>query len=1045
MLYLYNKAVPKYYLTSRPPTAMALPNNGAPLVSSTPQQEAFDVGQMRSFLMQAPAAIALLEGPAQVYSFANPLYQQLFGRTNAALLGKPLRQVFPELKDQGVFELFDEVYRNAQPFTANEFKAVFTNEGKTKTGYYNFTIQPIKNEGGEVTTLMVHAYEVTAAVQERTKKEESEQRFAAAIQAIQGILWTNNAKGEMEGEQPAWSRLTGQRFDEYQGYGWASAVHPDDAQPTIDAWNEAVRERKTFVFEHRVKKSDGAWGYFSVRAIPLLNSGGDIREWVGVHTDITGQKQTAAQLEKSESYFRELTDTVPAIIWITRPDGFCTYLNKHWYDYTGQTAEEAEGFGWLNATHPDDKEEAGRLFIEATSGQKPYYMLYRLKHKSGEYRWAIDSGSPKYNSDGVFDGMIGTVVDVHEQKGAEGRIKESEEQFRQFSNNIQNLAWIADGEGWIHWYNQRWYDYTGTTLEEMQGWGWEKVHHPDHINRVVAFVTEAWKKPESFELTFPLRGADGVYRWFLTRAVPIINGEGKIIRWIGTNTDIDEQVVARKKVEASEARFRTLIEEAPVATCLFTGRELKIEIANEKIIAIMGKGPSVVGKPLAQAVPELAGQPFLQQLEEVFTTGQHFESRNARADLVVDGVPKIFYFDYIFKPLKNAEGEIYAILDMTIDVTDHVLARKELQESESRFRTLAEAIPQMVWVCDGKGRVEFFSQNWYNYTGSTPDQSLGHGWSSLVHPNDVAPTLANWNEAQANKAPVSVEYRLRNATGGYRWVLSKGNPVVDANGSIVRWFGACTDINEQKEFEKELEKQVAERTQELARSNEDLQQFAHVASHDLKEPVRKVRIFSAMLEEELTHTELGKAKKYIKKVQQGADRMLDMIEGVLNYSQTGVAQQLNDAVDLNKVIKDITTDFDLLLQQKDGSIIHNNLPVVKGAQVLLQQLFFNLVNNALKFSKEGVPPVITINATEGPKNGKQYVSIQVADNGIGFSPALSEKIFQTFVRLHPKDAYEGTGLGLALCKKIAERHGGTITAAGKEGEGAVFTVTLPIE
>ncbi len=276
--------------------------------------------------------------------------------------------------------------------------------------------------------------DVTEQKRWEEKLRQSKDRFQGAVQAVQGVLWTNNAKGEMEGEQPGWEALTGQSFAEYQGYGWSAAIHPDDVQATIEGWQKALAEKQLFVCEHRVKLKDGSYGIFAVRAVPVLNDDGSIREWVGVHTNITKERE------------------------------------------------------------------------------------------------------------------------------AQQALVESEDLFRTFSNNISNLAWIADGDGWIKWYNQRWYDYTGTTFDEMQGWGWEKVHHPDHRQRVVDLVKEIWKKPEPFELVFPLRAANRTYRWFLTRGEPIVDVNGKIIRWIGTNTDINEQIETAEALKRSELSVKMLME-----------------------------------------------------------------------------------------------------------------------------------------------------------------------------------------------------------------------------------------------------------------------------------------------------------------------------------------------------------------------------------------------------------------------------------------------------------------------------------------------------
>jgi len=241
----------------------------------------------------------------------------------------------------------------------------------------------------------------------------------------------------------------------------------------------------------------------------------------------------------------------------------------------------------------------------------------------------------------------------------------------------------------------------------------------------------------------------------------------------------------------------------------------------------------------------------------------------------------------------------------------------------------------------------------------------------------------------------------------------------------------------------QLEERINERTQELQRSNADLMQFAHVASHDLKEPVRKIRTFGLRLMQDLNGHSSESSKIYTEKILESASRMTTMIEGVLKYSSLNSSEQKTETVDLNEVISDIINDLEVMIQQSDAVIKLDTLPKVEGTQVLLYQLFYNLINNSLKFSKRDEKPVIEISGERSHPDDS--VEIIVSDNGIGFDPEYNEAIFNKFTRLNSKTRYDGTGLGLSLARKICERHHGTIVAAGIKNAGAVFTVTLPVK
>jgi hypothetical protein len=350
------------------------------------------------------------------------------------------------------------------------------------------------------------------------------------------------------------------------------------------------------------------------------------------------------------------------------------------------------------------------------------------------------------------------------------------------------------------------------------------------------------------------------------------------------------------------------------------------------------------------------------------------------------------------------------------------------------------------------GVIEYASKSWADYSGI---KNLSEAWKVMTHPDDWAPVMTMWQNAFATGTAFQNEVRLKNKEGEYRWHYGVGEPVRDSYGKVVKFIGAMTDIHVQKTFAEKLEKLVAERTQELKRSNEDLQQFAHVASHDLKEPVRKIRIFGNRISEEFGTSLPEKAQSYLTKMESAATRLTTMIDGVLMYSSLDSVVEYDQNVNLADTIHQIEEDLELLIAQKSAIIRYRNLPLIKGSSILIYQLFYNLLNNSLKFSKKDTVATIEISSkmvsagdllTYGLRGAeKNYVTIVIKDNGIGFNHSEAEKIFKTFSRLHAKDLYEGTGLGLALSKKIVERHGGAIAAESRENEGATFSVILPVK
>ncbi|RPD49022.1 CHASE domain-containing protein [Paracnuella aquatica] len=382
---------------------------------------------------------------------------------------------------------------------------------------------------------------------------------------------------------------------------------------------------------------------------------------------------------------------------------------------------------------------------------------------------------------------------------------------------------------------------------------------------------------------------------------------------------------------------------------------------------------------------------------------------------------------------------------------NRVLAEQYKAEKD-RYEIVSLSTNDIIWEWDIAANTVTCNKNFEVVLGyPLPDEPFSFAsWISYVHPEDRAGVVTDMQAfTKGDQKFWSGEYRLQKKDGTAIYILDRGRLIFDAAGKPASMVGSMINITErkmaedaQRRFNEELEQTVQARTLELQRSNEDLERFAHVASHDLKEPVRKMRTGIDLVKIRYQNV-LGDGVALIDRLAKSASRLNQMIESILAYSTVKFEAQNAEAVDLNEVLHHVTDDLELVISEKDAQVNVHPLPIIEGSPVLLHQLFYNLVNNALKFTRAGVKPVVTIESKPLHGSEQDWVEIRLSDNGIGFNEEEATKIFHSFVRLHPKDVFEGTGLGLALCKRVVERHGGTITATGQPGHGATFILTFP--
>ena len=495
--------------------------------------------------------------------------------------------------------------------------------------------------------------------------------------------------------------------------------------------------------------------------------------------------------------------------------------------------------------------------------------------------------------------------------------------------------------------------------------------------------------------------------------------------------------------------------QSPVATAIFRGPDLVIEMANKTMLTkIWGRaGSEVIGKKALEVFPELKGQKYPMLLQRVMREGKKY--REGESEAVVkraDGL-HTFFLDIEYRPLLDPGGAASAVMISVYDVTEKVLARRKVEEVVNQlevFKFVADNVTDFIGITDLNGVPLYVNKCGLERVGLSNLKKVT--LTDFFFPEDRKLIRETFLPKVAREGTGEIEIRFRHFTTAEPiWMLYNVVLVTDVTGKPYGFATVSKDISAQKEWMNELEQKVQARTialreanRQLRQSNQDLQQFAHVASHDLKEPVRKIRLFSGRLQDDFNEVLGEKGRTFVTKIADSTERMYAMINGVLNYSSLASIEAPFVDVDLTEILHKIQNDLEVLIDEKQGTLEFPTLPHVKGIPELLYQTFYNLVNNSLKFSKTGEDCLITIEHKYIDVQEDKFHRITLRDNGIGFDNSYAENIFATFTRLNSKEKYEGTGLGLSLCKKIVERHGGQISARGEKNKGAEFIILLPV-
>jgi len=513
------------------------------------------------------------------------------------------------------------------------------------------------------------------------------------------------------------------------------------------------------------------------------------------------EASAAEALRKSERNLASIINTIPTAAWTTRPDGYCDFLNQGWLGYVGMTAEQAKGWGWAEAIHPDDRNKLIEYWHSCLSSGSAVDTEARIRRFDNSYRWFLIRANPLRDESGNIIKWYGTCTDIEDRKRGEEDLRARELSWRQIVDNIPGLVATMGAMGDVEFLNRQILQYFGKTSEDLKNWSLVGAVHPDDLPQVIEARKKSIELGQIYEVEHRCRRADGVYRWFQVRGLPVRDPQNKITAWYLLLTDIEDRKRAEQKLRQSEADFRTITNNIPgfVHTMDPTG---EVEFVNDQILEYFGKAGQELKDWTQAGVVHPEDLPrVVETFKRSIETGQicEIELRCLRSD----GVYR--WFQSRGRPVRNAEGQITTWYFLLTDIDDRKRTEQKLQQSEKDLRTITDSIPQPIVVLSPDGKTLYVNQVALDLTGLTMDQLGEKGfWARIVHSDDLERLRTQRQERLSRGDPFELEFRSLLKNGQYRWQLMQYKPLRDEFGQIIRWYSTATDIDDRKRTEENL-------------------------------------------------------------------------------------------------------------------------------------------------------------------------------------------------------------------------------------------------
>jgi len=888
-----------------------------------------------------------------------------------------------------------------------------------------------------IVILMILAWAGTRKYDQAEKRlKQSEEKFrnvfenspvGKSITGVDGSLHVNKS----------FCDILGYTEEELKSKKWQEITHHDDIKESDDIILSLVNGEKSQArYEKRYIHKNGNIVWTDINTTLQRDNNNQPLFFITIINDITLKKDVERRIVMEKQYTDQLIDSLPGLFYQINPEGKFVRWNKNFEIVSGYSSKEMENISPTDLFEGEEKRSIseniqkvftfGSTTVEANFVSKdgtktPYYFsgkLITINEQSFLAGMGIDSTEMnrarqeiQISQHHLAQSQIIAQLGNFEWDAVQDKITGSDEFFRLFSVNRDQLSCYSQ---------------------------FNNLLHDQDRERVGKDVAESIKTKKTYDTEYRILLPDGNYKFIHAKGEVFTDDNNIPVQMIGTCQDI----TARKVEEEIRDRLIAIIEQSAdfIGTSDMQGNLLYHNPAAKKMIGLSEES-SMDG----MKIEDLCSERFLELVfkEGIPTAVKDGKWQSEIALKHADGheVP----VSHLLMVHKNPEGiPIYTSTVMR-DITNLKQAEEAIRESEERFRTMADSMPQLAWVAHADGFIYWYNRRWYEYTGTKPVQMEGWGWQ-IVHDPEVLPkVMEKWTGSIATGKPFEMSFPLRGADGRFRTFLTRVEPWKNQDGKIIQWFGTNTDVETLKEAEEKirelnenLEKKVVIRTEELQTANSELEAFSYSVSHDLRAPIRAIDGFTRRLSDNYNTVLDDEGKRLLEVVLRNTKNMGQLIDDLLSFSRLNRQKLETSRINMKELFEETVEEIKEASIDRKLEITIKNIPPANGDKALVRQVIVNLLSNASKFTRPMKSPVIEI----GNIIQKNKTVYYVKDNGVGFSMKYVNKIFDVFQRLHSTKEFEGTGVGLAIVQRIINRHGGKVWAEAEINNGATFYFSL---